>query len=1066
MMRHLLLLLACSVFLPLTGEQILMKWEFSKPEHLKQFYPVNAKGHKVEFSRSRLRAPDGGSVLEIKIIQNGPEGTQHARQLIFPWKTTLKKGERYRISFYARSSVETEIGVTAAMRLSPYSPFARGKSFPVNTKWRRITYEFPVDRTGEFSTSMPRVSYGAGFPVDSELFLGPVTVTRLPSLAKFQDGGVWRLFPNVRRGMALSDFSSIPPELPGTSGTVLPQEIRLEKGKLDLSKYGKAPLQRSEALLFHEFESDIDCEMLVGAAADWWMEISINGKTVFDTLKTGNITQLYTPDVHTFFLPVRKGRNLLAARVSAGSGGWRFAFAAVSRTAGQSRRKFIADKEWKPVDFSSMYVKPGTALDLSGVVSREPAGTFGRVIINRQGKTAFESDPEKPVRFLSYVYHPEPRDLRAFSNAEMDAFADAVARQGYNMIRLHYVYLLLLKPYSGGKHFGQITAIPTRREEIPFDPAGTDRFDYLIAALKKRGIYINLDIVGGNGLFTDANPYWNPVRQKSAYLRLFVEPDVRKNWQVGAEYMLARVNPYTGMRLADDPALVVVEPYNEQEFRLRPHETEALRPYWRKFLREKYRTTEALNAAWKSGYPSFEDVPEIDEKLLRAGNVSSADGSAFLGGLMTDMMKFYAESLRKIGYRGLMTQWDMIMRTMELPVRAMMPAIAQHTYHCHPGIMQMDGKQVIAAGQSSSLNASYLRAAAVTRMNDRPFLITEYSHTPWNRYFHEQGLYFGAYAALQGWDSLAQHRDLVLWKPREVNGFGHGGNPLSRAADVVAALTWLRGDVSASPHLVELVLRPEKLFPKNILSAVGDEYAQLALLTGVGIRYPGVEPLLPVGKSRPDLTLVPDTFSSLAVSLWYAVASTGYGGRYPELVRQLREKSILPADNRTDPAKRIYQSDTGEITLFGREEEMTVIAPRLEGAILKKNRPVRLGRFSIGKCSVPAGITIASLDAEATLKSSGRMLLVVSTRVVNTDMETRGGGLILKRGGLPVLLQTGQFIFTLKNENRGFRLYALGIDGSRREELPVEEISGGVRLNLDTTRLTYNTPFFELVKEQ
>lgn len=35
--------------------------------------------------------------------------------------------------------------------------------------------------------------------------------------------------------------------------------------------------------------------------------------------------------------------------------------------------------------------------------------------------------------------------------------------------------------------------------------------------------------------------------------------------------------------------------------------------------------------------------------------------------------------------------------------------------------------------------------------------MTEYSHAPFNRYVHEAGLMWGAYAALQGWDLLTQH---------------------------------------------------------------------------------------------------------------------------------------------------------------------------------------------------------------------------------------------------------------------------------------------------------------------
>ena len=71
-------------------------------------------------------------------------------------------------------------------------------------------------------------------------------------------------------------------------------------------------------------------------------------------------------------------------------------------------------------------------------------------------------------------------------------------------------------------------------------------------------------------------------------------------------------------------------------------------------------------------------------------------------------------------------------------------------------------------GQGSSLSSSYFRSAAAVRFLDRPYMITEYSQSFPNQYRHERGLYFGSYAALQGWDNLTPHEDMVrpmFWEP-------------------------------------------------------------------------------------------------------------------------------------------------------------------------------------------------------------------------------------------------------------------------------------------------------------
>ena len=45
---------------------------------------------------------------------------------------------------------------------------------------------------------------------------------------------------------------------------------------------------RDIAVLYNEFESDRDQLIPVGFSADWWMEITLNGKLVYTTMKTGN----------------------------------------------------------------------------------------------------------------------------------------------------------------------------------------------------------------------------------------------------------------------------------------------------------------------------------------------------------------------------------------------------------------------------------------------------------------------------------------------------------------------------------------------------------------------------------------------------------------------------------------------------------------------------------------------------------------------------------------------------------------------------------------------------------
>ncbi|UKI34945.1 MAG: hypothetical protein L6W00_26090 [Lentisphaeria bacterium] len=96
------------------------------------------------------------------------------------------------------------------------------------------------------------------------------------------------------------------------------------------------------------------------------------------------------------------------------------------------------------------------------------------------------------------------------------------------------------------------------------------------------------------------------------------------------------------------------------------------------------------------------------------------------------------------------------------------------------------------------MNSSYFRSAATARFLDRPYLITEYSHSAFNRYRHERGLYFGSYAALQGWDNLTPHGQLLRLTVDPIWTFEQAMDPISRASEVAVALTFLRGGCTRS----------------------------------------------------------------------------------------------------------------------------------------------------------------------------------------------------------------------------------------------------------------------------
>ncbi|MDD3886959.1 MAG: beta-galactosidase, partial [Victivallaceae bacterium] len=613
-------------------------------------------------------------------------------------------------------------------------------------------------------------------------------------------------------------------------------------------------------------------------------------------------------------------------------------------------------------------------------------------------------------------------------------------------------------------------------DEIEFDAVNVDRFDYLVKCLKDRGIYINMDLMNSPGY----SMAYKEGPDSNFKTDLLFDPRFRKHWEVAVNYLMNHQNPYTQTKLKDEPAIAFVNFYNEQDFIL--GNAAAMKRFevpFQKWLRQKYKTDAALSQAWGEN-TTFEKAGCIREDVLRRGDAAARDTGDFLIQTMQEMTAWYYKTLRDVGYPGLFHHWDMIMRTMEIPARAQMSTIAQHTYFEHPNWIPtrnlaqksknaffMDGNNSdMVVGQTSSLNSSYLRAAAMARFLDRPYLITEYSHSPFNRFRHERGLYFGSYAALQGWDDLTPHADTVRLTVDPIWAFDHGMDPISHASEVISALVFLRGDVKEAPHSVGLLLKNANLFPKNYLAAVADDYGKLAMLTKTGILYPEGKPLSPVGSFEPTLTLEPKEFSPLQVMSWYVSADNSDGAEFPKLVKALRAKKILLPDNRTDWNKRIYESETGELLLDIKQGTMSVVTPRLEGMILKKNQSMTLPCLAVQNVSVPASVVAASLNSDQILQNAARILLIVSTNAFNSNMTFENASMYccVNPGDLPVLVESIQCRIELTTDRKTVpKVYALALDGTRMEEINVELKDGKIIVHLDTSKLKNGTPFFEIV---
>lgn len=272
---------------------------------------------------------------------------------------------------------------------------------------------------------------------------------------------------------------------------------------------------------------------------------------------------------------------------------------------------------------------PDASLVDFGYLLDAPAGKYGFVQSRPDGHFYFESGGR--ARFWGVTITQEHIDI---PKARIDEVVDNLARAGCNMVRFHSL------DNRAGLQFGFLRrtiideAPPNENDSQHLDAEYLDRLDYWVAKLKERGIYSFLvlrafrsflpgdEVAEADKLPRGATPY-----------AFFNERLIELQKQFARDLLFSHVNPYTGLALGKDPAVALIEVFNEDSLFSRPrYWQEMIEPYrsefqalWIDYLKRSYRTTDALRSAWTNA----EGVCALGkEETLEAGNVRLPDMNA------------------------------------------------------------------------------------------------------------------------------------------------------------------------------------------------------------------------------------------------------------------------------------------------------------------------------------------------------------------------------------------------------------------------------------------------------
>ncbi|MGE5457987.1 MAG: carbohydrate binding domain-containing protein [Methanococcaceae archaeon] len=220
------------------------------------------------------------------------------------------------------------------------------------------------------------------------------------------------------------------------------------------------------------------------------------------------------------------------------------------------------------------------------------------------------------------------------------SIAGRLRKLGFNLIRFHHMD----NPWTSQSLFEY--GSDTRH----LNATSLDRLEYLISKLKVNGVFANINLnVSRQFKTADGIPYADSLVEMAKGVSLF-DPKLIALQKEYACQLLTHVNPYTGLSLANDPVMAMLEIVNENSLYriwrsnqaklqseggyLTFYHNHMLDTMWNTFIKERYSTTTALQTAWNAGLTppgnnkirnnSFEEAAINNYWILEQNNGTAA----------------------------------------------------------------------------------------------------------------------------------------------------------------------------------------------------------------------------------------------------------------------------------------------------------------------------------------------------------------------------------------------------------------------------------------------------------
>ena len=644
--------------------------------------------------------------------------------------------------------------------------------------------------------------------------------------------------------------------------------------------------------------------------------------------------------------------------------------------------KMVANADWCVFPFQND-IKEGSILDFSDMVSADaPAGKYGFAKVTKDGHFVFDKRPDKPVRFVggNLCF-----DANFLSKEQCKRVVQDFVRRGWNTVRFHHIDVTITKD--------EWNNLWSRKTYPEISLAKLDQLDYLFAECKKAGIYATFDLYAMGGLGS-CEGFDKPLNSNTVKAIVPIHKPAEDQWFRRAMEIFDHVNPYTGIKWKDDPAVLFVTLMNE----------DSIATVWwgaADMYVKKYNEW-----AKGKGYPEY-PAKDIGKKK---------EFAEFLYKVKAEANVRMAKRLKDAGVHALISGGNWWDNTAQAYERETLEVVDNHGYGDHPQpSYQKLPFHVNQASDIKSGNPTYNEPImkAPTRILGKPFTITEYNYCPPNKFRGDGGLMMGAYASLQDWDALYRfawsHSRDGMFGDHAVRGFDICRDPIGQLTERQVVLMFGRGDVAPAKETYGYGVTKGEAFGRGL----GDMWAN---------------------------GLFPHPFTQLGYTSRIG-SYTADNGESPKLACA---KTWTAATKGAIPKfSGETVSDTKEIRISTKLGDLSVNSPRTAAVCSIDRHDLSAGPLAVSGATTFCSVSASSMDG-APLAKSRRVLVLHITDVVNTDMSfTNDKRTDTKAWGkLPYLAKTGSAKVSLKNANAGLSLYALASDGTRMRKVPAKYVDG------------------------